>query len=127
MNKQYPFTPEGVERKQAQLFELNDDELEKVAIEISKDLRAWIFNNFEVTDEQKEYYSNVPKKFNLATSWNVASSVLGRNYTTMGEVPKSYTSEQKRKRNTKTTISGGVNYNSGTGDVTITVGGSFSF
>lgn len=105
MNAKYPLTPEGVKRKQEQLFKLPDEKLEEVTIEIAKDLRAWVFENFELTKEQKEYYEKMPQGFNLSLGWQATSAMIGRQFVEFGEVPSHFTSEQKRKRNTKTTIS----------------------
>lgn len=49
--KKYPLTTEGVEKKQNELFKLDDAHLQKVAIEISQDFKTWIFNSFELTKE----------------------------------------------------------------------------
>ena len=115
MNKKYPFTPEGVKRKQSQLFELPDKELQAVAVEISKDLRAWIFQNFEVTEEQREYYEKIPQGYNLFTGWQTTSALINRDYVEFGDVPSSYTKEQKKQRTTKTTVSAEVSYSESSG------------
>lgn len=69
MNRNYPLTPEGVQRKQAQLFELPDQELQEVAVEISQDLRKWVLGNFEVTQEQRDYYERMAEGYNLIMGW----------------------------------------------------------
>ena len=126
MNKKYPFTPEGVRRKQEQIFKLPDEELQEVSIEVSRDLRAWVFNNFEVTNEQREYYVKIPQGYNLLTGWQVASAFINRDYFEFGEVPAHYTAEQKKKRTTKTTVSVNMSYSESAGWGG-TVGGSISF
>lgn len=95
MNKNYPLTPEGVQRKQTQIFELPDNELQVVAIEISKDLRNWVLSNFEVTQEQREYYERMAEGYSLVMGWQSASAILNRNYVEFGDVPANYTAEQK--------------------------------
>lgn len=115
MNKNYPLTPEGVKRKQEQLFKLPDDQLQAVAVEVSKDLRAWVFGNFEVTKEQREYYEQMAEGYNLIMGWQSASAIINRDYVEFGDVPANYTAEQKRARSTKTTVSGQVTYSQSAG------------
>lgn len=97
------------------MFELPDEELQTVAVEMSKDLRSWIFANFEVTDDQKEYYEKIPQGYNLFTGWQASSAVINRDYVDFGEVPASYTKEQKKKRTTKTTVKANVSYSESSG------------
>lgn len=115
MNTKYPLTPEGVERKQRQLFELPDEELREVALEVSRDLRTWVFSNFEVTEEQRAYYEKMPVDYNLIMGCQSASSIINRDYVIFGDVPSSYTAEQKRKRTTKTEVSAEVSYSESDG------------
>ena len=111
----YPLTPEGVERKQNQLFELSQDELRKVAIEIANDLRNWVYNNFELTVDQKAYYEKIPSDYNLIMGWQSASSILNKELVVFGEVPANFTADQKKKRTTKTEASATVSYSEANG------------
>lgn len=76
----YPLTTEGVQQKQTELFNLDDNTLEEVAVAMASDFKAWIFENFELTEEQNETYENLPQKFNLIMGWQASSGIINRDY-----------------------------------------------
>lgn len=76
----YPLTTEGVKQKQTELFNLDDNALEEVAVAMANNFKAWIFENFELTAEQNETYENLPQKFNLIMGWQASSSIINRDY-----------------------------------------------
>jgi isopenicillin N synthase-like dioxygenase len=115
MNKKYPFTPEGVKRQQDELFKLPDADLQKVTLTMAQDLRSYIYTNFEVTAEQKDYYDKIPQGYNLWTGWQSASAILIRTYVDFGDVPASYDAAQKKARTTTTEVSANVTYSESAG------------
>ena len=76
----YPLTTEGVQQKQTELFNLDDNALEQVAVTMASNFKAWIFENFELTEEQRQTYENLPQKFNLIMGWQASSGIINRNY-----------------------------------------------
>lgn len=122
MKRKYPLTPEGVKRFQVQLFELEDIELKVIAKELSKDLRAWIILNFDLTPNQKYYYDKMVEEYNLIQSWQVATAIITRNFIEFGEVPPDYNPDQLQNRTTTTSFSANVTYSEANG-----LGGSGGF
>lgn len=76
----YPLTTESVQQKQTELFNLDDNALEEVAVAMASDFKAWIFENFELTEEQNETYEDLPQKFNLIMGWQASSGIINRDY-----------------------------------------------
>ncbi|MDR6464605.1 hypothetical protein [Chryseobacterium sediminis] len=111
----YPLTPDGVKQKQAELFQLSDDALQQVAIEMAADLKSWVLANFVVTQPQQEYYEAMEEGFRLVLGWQTATSILCRDYVEFGDVPFTATAEQKKARSTTGEVIGNVSYSPGSG------------
>lgn len=84
--KKHPLTTEGVEKKQNELFKLEDAHLEKIAIEISQDFKTWIFNNFELTKEQVKTFEENPQSYNFIMGWQSASAIINRDYVAFEQI-----------------------------------------
>lgn len=54
-----PFSPDGVKRKQAELYALTDARLAEQADLLRDDLKAWVRNNFQLTTDQETYLSGM--------------------------------------------------------------------
>jgi len=110
----YPFTPEGVQAKQKELYALDDKELTRQAVVISQDARSWVLDNFKLTDEQAEYYKSLPEDFSYYLGWQIASAVIGRQPIEMGAVPTDV-AQQNKKKSTDISIEGTSEYDPQTG------------
>lgn len=91
-----PFTPEGVQQKQVELYSLPDNELLLQAQAISADLRSWVEDNFDLSPAQKEYYSKVPDTINFAWGAQISAAVINRGEITMAPLPE-YTTTDRTK------------------------------
>ncbi|MBT2621861.1 hypothetical protein [Chryseobacterium sp. ISL-6] len=111
----YPLTPNGVKLKQTELFQLSDDQLQDVAVEMSTDLKSWVLANFQVTQEQQDYYEAMDEGYRLILGWQAATTILNRNYFEFGDVPTTFTAEQKKARTTTLEFNGNASYSPGTG------------
>lgn len=80
MSTKFPLTSDGVRKKQDELFNLKDEDLRKAVITISQDLRKYIYDNFELKDEQKKLYESLPKDYNLTLGWQVCSALILRKH-----------------------------------------------
>ncbi|MCX2429579.1 hypothetical protein [Pedobacter sp. GR22-10] len=114
----YPFTPEGVQAKQKELYALDGKELTNQAVVISRDARAWVLNNFKLTDEQAAYYKSIPDDFNYLLGWQLASNVIGKQPIKLEPVPADTSKASNSKKKTSVSISGNTNYNPQTGTIT---------
>lgn len=114
----YPFTPEGVQAKQKELYALDGKELTRQAVVISQDARSWVQNNFKLTDEQSQYYKSLPDDFNYLLGWQLASTVIGRQPITLEPIPAETSRGSNSKKKTSVSVSGSTNYNPQTGAVT---------
>ncbi|REC62290.1 hypothetical protein DRF65_11290 [Chryseobacterium pennae] len=115
---QFPLTPEGVNAKEKELYSLDDKELINQAVTLSRDARAWIFENFKLTEEQAAYYEALPEDFNYYLGWQLASNVIGRQPITMDPVPEEAARASNSRKKTTVSVSGNTNYNPQTGAVT---------
>ncbi|WP_333887596.1 hypothetical protein [Sphingobacterium siyangense] len=126
---QYPLTPDGVKAKQDELYKLDDKELINQAVTISRDGRAWVIENFKLSEEQSEYYNSLPEDFNYYLGWQLASNVIGRQPISMEPVPEETSKASNSRKKTSVSVSGNTNYNPQTGAVTygatVTVGFTF--
>src|SRR3546814_3355341 len=59
---QVPFTPEGVQQKLGELYNLSDAQLLAQAQQLNMNLRPWVEENFELNAAQKKYLSKVPEE-----------------------------------------------------------------
>lgn len=82
----YPLTTDGVDKKQTELFKLDDEHLEKIALEISQDFKTWIFNNFELTKEQIKTFEGNPQSYNFIMGWQSASAIINRDYVAFEQI-----------------------------------------
>jgi len=114
----YPFTPEGVQAKQKELYALDGKELTRQAVVISQDARSWVQNNFKLTDEQAQYYKSLPDDFNYLLGWQLAANVIGRQPIILEPVPAEASKGSNSKKKTSVSVSGSTNYNPQTGAVT---------
>ncbi len=114
----YPFTPEGVQAKQKELYALDDKELINQAVVISQDARSWVLTNFKVTDEQAEYYKSLPDDFNYFLGWQLASGVIGRQPISVEAVPVDTSKGTNSRKKTSFSANGTVDYNPSTGSTT---------
>ncbi|MDR6546490.1 hypothetical protein J2810_002549 [Chryseobacterium rhizosphaerae] len=114
----FPLTPDGVNAKQEELYKLDDKELINQAVTLSRDARAWIFENFELTEEQAAYYNALPEDFNYYLGWQMASNVIGRQPITMEPIPAEASKASNSRKKTTVSVSGNTNYNPQTGAVT---------
>src|SRR5690606_5810465 len=55
----YPFTPEGVQSKLAQLYALSDELLSIEANEIELDFVEWMKDNFDLSTDQQDFLDNI--------------------------------------------------------------------
>ena len=62
MEKQ-PFTSDGVNAKQSELYALSDTDLQTQANLISSDFRSWISSNFALTADQSSYLTAMDTGF----------------------------------------------------------------
>ncbi|WP_426477508.1 hypothetical protein ACP3T3_20155 [Chryseobacterium sp. CBSDS_008] len=115
---QYPLTPDGVKAKQEELYQLDNRELINQAVSLSRDARAWIFENFKLTEEQAAYYEALPEDFNYYLGWQMASNVIGRQPITMEPIPSETSLASNSRKKTTVSVSGNTNYNPQTGAVT---------
>jgi hypothetical protein len=114
----YPFTPEGVQAKQKELYALDGKELTNQAVVISQDARSWVLNNFKLTDEQAEYYRSLPDDFNYLLGWQLASGVIGRQPISVAAVPVDTSKGTNSRKKTTFSANGSVDYNPSTGQTT---------
>lgn len=112
--RKYPLTPEGVQAKQDELYKLDDRELLNQAVSIAKDPRSWVFENFDLTDEQAEYYKSLPEDFSYYIGWQIASAVIGRQPIEMGAIHTDV-AKQNKKKSTDISIEGTSEYDPQTG------------
>lgn len=88
MSNLVPFTPEGVRQKQEELYQLSDPALLEQARLISTDCRAWVEDNFELSDAQKDYYSNVPETINFIWGAQISAAIMSRGIINMAPWPE---------------------------------------
>ena len=60
---QQPFTPDGVQQKQAELNQLSQSDLQAQANLISSDLRSWVSDNFSLDQNQQAYLTAMADQF----------------------------------------------------------------
>lgn len=125
----YPFTPEGVQQKQSELYELGDEELMQQAKDISSDFVSWVNNNFELDDEQRVYLQELPENDALINGWQTASAVLFRQEVSIEDTtpPEGIAAAEKKKKKKKLTVAGTATYNPTTEQTTSGVSVSFSW
>jgi|AntDeeMinimDraft_4_1070355.scaffolds.fasta_scaffold08066_2 hypothetical protein len=111
---EYPLTSEGVRQKQDELFRLEDRKLQDIAVQISKDFKTWIFENFKLTNEQRERFEDFPLKLNLIMGWQTSSGVINRDYVSFAQ-PKLEAAAQRRMNPVKVEGTAEVSYNESDG------------
>lgn len=63
MTPKYPFDPDGMKDKIAQIYALSDTALAVQAGLVKADLVAWVNDNFTLTTDQATYLSNIDNKW----------------------------------------------------------------
>lgn len=101
-----PLTPEGVQKKQEELYNLSDEELLKISTEISRDVRGWLLANFDVSAEQEDYIKSMSENFALFQGCQFASGTIGRMPIRLEGFEKEVT--QKRNSKKKSSVSASV-------------------
>lgn len=127
MSQKFPFTPDGVQQKQAELYSLADDQLLAQAQSIAcGGLMKWLEENFQLTDDQISYLNTVPANPMFAWGAQISSAVIGRLEITMDIIPAELSVSKAANSKKKTSVSGSVNvsHNPATGQTTY--GGSIS-
>lgn len=81
-----PINDRESRKKQNELFKLEDAYLKKIAIEISQDFKTWIFNNFELTNEQIKTFEGNPQSYNFIMGWQSASAIIYRDYVAFEQI-----------------------------------------
>lgn len=125
--KKYPLTPEGVQAKQDELYKLDEGDLQRQAILISKDSATWISDNFAISEEQQQYLDQLKDDFKLPLGWQIASVIIGRRPFTFEPIPDDTTQETNRKKKTEVTISGSTTVNPTTGQTSTTITGGIKW
>ncbi|WP_294273708.1 hypothetical protein [uncultured Chryseobacterium sp.] len=117
-----PFTPDGVQQKQDEIYSLSPDEIAQVAHSVANETVNWITENFTMSDEQAAYLESLPQQDLRIMGWGLASAIIGKLPISMQDPtpPPSATAAKKSKEveidihtehnpNTgTTTINGGV-------------------
>ncbi len=67
-----PFTPDGVQNKQAELYELSDIDLQTQRDLIKDELRTWVTDNFSLTEDQVSYLNNMDEAYISYTAYEVS-------------------------------------------------------
>lgn len=84
---QLPFTPEGVQQKQEELYRLSDPELLTQARQLNTDLQSWVEANFILNPAQKNYLSGVPESIKFTWGAQIAAAIVNRGTITMDPLP----------------------------------------
>ncbi|WP_131797239.1 hypothetical protein [Chryseobacterium kwangjuense] len=71
---------------------------------LSKDARAWIFKNFELTEEQAAYYNELHEDFNYYLGWQMASNVIGRQPITIEPIPAEASRASNSRKKTSVSV-----------------------
>ncbi|PSK90798.1 hypothetical protein [Taibaiella chishuiensis] len=94
----YPFTPDGVTLKTADLYVLDDSDLLIEAKEMVKDLYAWTALNFTLSTKQHTYFSLLPPNVLFAWGALLATAILHRSVIVMQDVPNNYGPPRRTKQ-----------------------------
>ena len=78
---------------------------------MASNFKAWIFENFELTEEQREMYDELPQKFNLIMGWQASSGIINRDYVDFLQTD-AQTSQANRSRGVSVEGSAEISYNS---------------
>lgn len=100
-----PLTPEGVQKKQEELYRLDDQDLLKVSTDISRDVKRWLIDNFEVSAEQEDYIKNMSDDFALFQGCQLASGIIGRMPIRLDGFEKNVTQKQNSRKNSSLSAS----------------------
>lgn len=100
-----PLTSEAVRKKQEEMFRLDDRELEREVFEIAKDMRKYVFDNFELIDEQKRLYESFSQGYNLCYGWQSCSLMVLRQFV---DFSTTLDSKQTRQAGGGATITGSI-------------------
>ncbi|HEY9561621.1 MAG TPA: hypothetical protein VIR29_12630 [Anseongella sp.] len=95
---QVPFTPEGVQQKLGELYNLSDAQLLAQAQQLNMNLRPWVEENFELNAAQKKYLSKVPEEILFTWGAQFAAAIANRGTITMEPLPD-YSSHQAERSN----------------------------
>ena len=117
---QQPFTPAGVDAKQAELYALSDSQLAGQAALIKSDLRSWVNTNFTLNANQQSYLTNIDNRW-ITYSGDLLSFVIGNRLKIIFGDPGNPTALKLiRMPNTVTATWDGTNFTAG-GTLTIQV------
>ncbi|MDR6922843.1 hypothetical protein [Chryseobacterium sp. 2987] len=120
-----PFTPEGVQAKQAEINELAFEERLMISDNVAKDPALFIRENFELTDEQNEYLSSLEIADLRITGFSLAIGLLGQVPIEMQDTtpPSAFAARGKKKKKLSVGITTTTNPQTGA----TTVGGNISY
>jgi len=103
---QQPFTQQGVNAKQNELYNLSDSALLTECNIVAGNFRQWFKDNFILDTDQTAYINEIPAKLNAFYGWRAASALLARAPFSLGLLP----AEHRRTKETVWTDSCGADY-----------------
>lgn len=75
---QRPFSPEGVQQKMNDLYQLNDADLFIQADAVQSDFKQWIIDNFTLDTTQNNFLNNLDDRFVAHASSNSSLAIKNR-------------------------------------------------
>lgn len=118
--QKYPFTPQGVDDKIADLYNSAPPEIEAEAVAVSGDFCGWVTNNFDLSGEQITYMQSLGEAFATENGNDLAFAFRNRLAVTLtkGDISIRTSKFIRKEKNVatvsepqeETTVSGEINY-----------------
>lgn len=74
----FPFTPQGVQDMQAELYALPDDQLRAIAETIRTHFSGWVLDTFELDSGQQQFFGGLSPLFIRSSADSTSLAVANR-------------------------------------------------